>query len=181
MSRAVPIGKPASQGKTLIMTRTFLPILLFVATFCFALGLVLPIAIFERLFFLTERPSLLEIIASLWGGSDYFLAIVIALFSVAFPAAKLIILHMASADGAQRHLVHRAGALSKWSMMDVLVVALAVFAAKTTGLASAAAQPGIWFYGMAALVSAGIAVFLKREDRLRQEDRPEQSSAGARD
>jgi paraquat-inducible protein A len=153
------------------MTRTFLPILLFVATFCFALGLVLPIAIFERLFFLTERPSLLEIVASLWIGSDYFLATVIALFSVAFPAAKLLVLHMASADGARRHLVHRAGALSKWSMMDVLVVALAIFAAKTTGLASAAAQPGIWFYGAAALLSAVIAVILKREDRPEQDAR----------
>lgn len=145
------------------MIRTMLPVLLFVATFCFALGLVLPIATFERLFFLTERPSLLEIVASLWNDSDYLLAIVIALFSVAFPAAKLLVLHMASADGAHQHLVHRAGALSKWSMMDVLVVALAVFAAKTTGLASAAAQPGIWFYGVAALLSAGIAIMLKKE------------------
>ena len=147
------------------MIRSVLPVLLFVATFCFALGLVLPIATFERLFFLTERPSLLEIVASLWSDSDYLLAIVIALFSVAFPAVKLLVLHMASADGARQHLVHRAGALSKWSMMDVLVVALAVFAAKTTGLASAAAQPGIWFYGVAALLSAGIAILLKKEDR----------------
>ncbi len=155
------------------MIRSLLPVMLFVATFCFALGLVLPIATFERLFFLTERPSLLEIVASLWTGSDYFLAIVIALFSIAFPAAKLLVLHMASADGAQRHLVHRAGALSKWSMMDVLVVALAVFAAKTTGLASAAAQPGIWFYGVAALLSAVIAILLKKENRPAHEAEPE--------
>jgi paraquat-inducible protein A len=155
------------------MIRSLLPVMLFVATFCFALGLVLPIATFERLFFLTERPSLLEIVASLWSGSDYFLAIVIALFSIAFPAAKLLVLHMASADGARRHLVHRAGALSKWSMMDVLVVALAVFAAKTTGLASAAAQPGIWFYGVAALLSAVIAILLKKENRPAHEAEPE--------
>ncbi len=155
------------------MTRTLVPILLFIATFSFALGLVLPIAIFERLFFLTERPSLLEIIASLWTESDYFLASVIALFSVAFPATKLLVLHMAAADGAQRHLVHRAGALSKWSMMDVLVVALAVFAAKTTGLASAAAQPGIWLYGAAALISAIIAIILKREDRVAGTGQPD--------
>lgn len=155
------------------MVRSLLPVMLFVATFCFALGLVLPIATFERLFFLTERPSLLEIVASLWTGSDYFLAIVIALFSIAFPAAKLLVLHMASADGARRHLVHRAGALSKWSMMDVLVVALAVFAAKTTGLASAAAQPGIWFYGVAALLSAVIAILLKKENRPAREAEPE--------
>jgi len=164
-------GRPDTESPAL-MTRTYLPILLFVATFCFALGLVLPIATFERLFFLTERPSLLEIVASLWSDSDYFLAVVIGLFSVAFPAAKLLVLHMASADGAQRHLVHRAGALSKWSMMDVLVVALAVFAAKTTGLASAAAQPGIWLYGAAALLSAIIAEILKRDDRPEKHDGP---------
>jgi paraquat-inducible protein A len=160
------------------MIRSLLPVMLFVATFCFALGLVLPIATFERLFFLTERPSLLEIVASLWTGSDYLLAIVIALFSIAFPAAKLLVLHMASADGARRHLVHRAGALSKWSMMDVLVVALAVFAAKTTGLASAAAQPGIWFYGVAALLSAGIAILVKKENRPARETEPETGTGG---
>lgn len=160
------------------MIRSLLPVMLFVATFCFALGLVLPIATFERLFFLTERPSLLEIVASLWSGSDYLLAIVIALFSIAFPAAKLLVLHMASADGARRHLVHRAGALSKWSMMDVLVVALAVFAAKTTGLASAAAQPGIWFYGVAALLSACIAILLKKENRPAREAEPQIGAGG---
>lgn len=160
------------------MIRTALPILLFVATLCFAFGLVLPIAVFERLFFLEETPSLIAIVAGLWSEGDYFLTLVIALFSIAFPAAKLLVLHMAAADGARRHLVHRAGALSKWSMMDVLVVALAVFAAKTTGLASAAAQPGIWFYGAAALISAVIAIMLKREDRRQGSQSAVQSEKG---
>lgn len=155
-------GFPDSLNGSLIVSRTALPILLFFGTLCFGLGLVLPIAVFERLFFLEQTPSLIEIVTGLWTGGDYFLALVIALFSIAFPAVKLLVLQMAATDGARRHLVQRAGALSKWSMMDVLVVALAVFAAKTTGLANAAAQPGIWFYGAAALMSAVAAVLLTR-------------------
>lgn len=142
------------------MSRTLLPVLLFIGTLCFGFGLVLPIAVFERLFFLEQTPSLVEIVTGLWAEGDYFLALVIGLFSIAFPAAKLLVLHIAAVDRTRRHLVHRAGALSKWSMMDVLVVALAVFAAKTTGLASAAAQPGIWFYGAAALISVCAAILL---------------------
>ena len=147
------------------MSRKILPFVLFAGTFCFGLGLVLPIAVFERLFFLEQTPSLIEIIAGLWTGGDYLLALVIGLFSVAFPAFKLLVLQMAAADGANRHLVRRTGALSKWSMMDVLIVALAVFAAKTTGLASAAAQPGIWFYGAAAVLSAYAAIILSKRKR----------------
>jgi paraquat-inducible protein A len=55
--------------------------------------------------------------------------------------------------------------LSKWSMADVLVVALAIFAAKTSGLADAAAQSGIWFYAAATLLSACAAVILTRRAR----------------
>jgi paraquat-inducible protein A len=36
--------------------------------------------------------------------------------------------------------------MSKWSMMDVLLVALVIVAAKTSGIASAFTQPGLWFY-----------------------------------
>ncbi len=153
------------------MSRKILPFLLFFGTFCFGLGLVLPIAVFKRLFFLEQTPSLIEIVTGLWAGGDYFLALVIGLFSIAFPAVKLLVLYMAVADGANRHLVRRTGALSKWSMMDVLVVALAVFAAKTTGLASAAAQPGIWFYGAATLMSAYAAIILTKRRIPRTEER----------
>jgi paraquat-inducible protein A len=48
-------------------------------------------------------------------------------------------------------------------MADVLIVALAIFAAKTSGLAEAATQAGIWFYAAATLLSAIAAVVLTRE------------------
>lgn len=139
-----------------------MPLILFAATLSFGFGLVLPIAEFERLFFLTERPSLLAVVAGLWTDGDWLLAAVVGLFSVVFPALKLAVLHGAAYAPHRAELVGRVGLLSKWSMMDVLVVALAVFAAKTSGLASAAALPGLWFYAGAALLSAFAAALIKK-------------------
>jgi paraquat-inducible protein A len=143
------------------------PVILFAATVCFALGLVLPVAVFESLLIFTERPSLVEVIAGLWAEGDMAIAFVVALFSLAFPAAKLLVLHIAAYAPERLHWVERVGVLSKWSMADVLVVALAIFAAKTSGLADAAAQSGIWFYAAATLLSAAAAVLLTRRARRR--------------
>jgi paraquat-inducible protein A len=51
--------------------------------------------------------------------------------------------------------------LSKWSMMDVLLVALVVFAAKTSGLAAAVSQPGVWFYALSTLLVAAASAGMK--------------------
>ena len=45
--------------------------------------------------------------------------------------------------------------LSRWSMMDVMLVAVVIVAAKTSGLASAFTQPGLWFYAASA-IAAGL-------------------------
>ena len=141
-------------------------VILFAATVCFALGLVLPVAVFETLFVFTERPSLIEVIDGLWQEDDYAIAFLVGLFSVVFPAAKLLVLHLAAYAPERLHWVERVGVLSKWSMADVLVVALAIFAAKTSGLAEAATQSGIWFYAAATLLSAAAAVILTRRARM---------------
>lgn len=141
------------------------PVILFAATFCFGLGLVLPVAVFETLLVFTERPSLIEVVAGLWEEGDTAIAFLVALFSLVFPAAKLLVLHIAAYAPDRLHWVERVGVLSKWSMADVLVVALAIFAAKTSGLADAAAQAGIWFYAAATLLSAAAAVILTRRTR----------------
>ena len=54
-------------------------------------------------------------------------------------------------------------------MMDVLLVALVIFAAKTSGLANAFAQPGLWFYATSAIAGAIAAGLLKRQQNLDQD------------
>lgn len=124
-------------------------LLLLISSVSFGLGISLPLMRFEKLYFFSETPSLLNIIADLWNGSEVFLALIVVCFSILFPLIKLmtgfeIILNGKSQSGLASYL-------AKWSMLDVLLVAIAIFAAKTSGLASAVSQPGLWFFAISTI------------------------------
>lgn len=131
---------------------SFRPALLLIASISFGLGISLPLMRFEKLWIFEETPSLITIVADLWGEQEILLAIVVVAFSILFPLLKLFTAHQAVfTNQAQKGW---AAALAKWSMMDVLLVAIAVFAAKTSGLASAISQPGLWFFALSAITVA---------------------------
>ena len=133
--------------------------LLVLAPLCLGLGLVLPLVRFERLYFFTDSPSLVAIIVSLWQGGDILLAALVALLSVVFPVLKLtfLMVEAVSENGlAAGRLGRIVPLLSKWSMMDVMLVAIVIFAAKTSGLAQAFTQPGLWFYAASAILAGAL-------------------------
>lgn len=132
------------------------------ASAALALGLTLPFVTFERLWLFSDSPSLLRIVRDLAGGGELALALLVVLVSIVFPVAKLLLAHVVALGGATppRWLAF----LSRWSMTDVLLVALVILAAKTSGLAEAASQPGVWFYAGSA-IAAYAATALPRADR----------------
>lgn len=145
--------------------RNLLPPILFFATFAFALGITLPLVRVEVMLVFSEEPSLVGMIAGLWSASDHLLAIIVALFSVVFPTAKLMLLYVAAfagPSGAQT-LPGWFQALAKWSMLDVLLVAIVVFAAKTSGFAKAFTQPGLWFFAASVLLTAAASALAKQK------------------
>lgn len=136
-------------------------LLVVLAPFLLALGLTMPLVRFETLYVFSDTPSLIDIVSSLWREGDLALSIVVALVSIVFPAFKLIGITvemlaqtMAGEAGegglAARLMPH----LSRWAMMDVLLVAIVIFAAKTSGFASAFTQPGLWFYAGSSVVAS---------------------------
>ncbi|EJT04582.1 transmembrane protein [Rhizobium sp. CCGE 510] len=133
------------------------PVLLVAAPFFLALGLVLPLVHFETLYFFDRTPSLIEIIISLWQGGDGLLSAIVAVVSILLPLLKMIGIaaEVMTADGGAGSLFYRrvVPQLSKWSMMDVLLVAIVIAAAKTTGLANAFTQPGLWCYAASSMIS----------------------------
>ncbi|SOE16262.1 paraquat-inducible protein A [Hoeflea halophila] len=136
--------------------RLMLALALVLGPLFFGLGIVLPLMRFETLYIFDTSPSLLEIIATLWSGGDPALAVVVGLVSVLFPVVKLMAIS-AEALGLAREtgLVMRLlPHLSRWSLMDVVLVALVIVAAKTGGVAQAFSQPGLWFYAGSALTAA---------------------------
>ena len=142
------------------------PLFLVASAFSLALGLVLPLVRFEKLYFFSETPSLIGIVTSLWSQGSPALAVVIALLSIVFPIAKLIGIAVEatapSAGGRQDRAVARLlPILGKWSMMDVMLVALVIVAAKTSGMATAFTQPGLWFYAASAVMTGILQLRLR--------------------
>ncbi len=130
----------------------FRPLILLIASVSFGLGISLPLMQFEKLYFFTETPSLISIISGLWVDGEILLSFVVFAFSILFPIVKLFTAFQAVFLGEAAR--GWAAALAKWSMMDVLLVAIAVFAAKTSGLANAISQPGLWFFAISAIAVA---------------------------
>lgn len=138
--------------------RYVLPVLFVLAPLLFALGLTLPLMTFEKLFFFKEDPSLLGIVGSLWE-SNVALSLLVALFSIVFPLVKMVAvsaeaLTLPGTEGVW--FAKLVPFLTKWSMMDVMLVALVITAAKTSGLADAFTEAGLWCYAGAALTTTVI-------------------------
>ena len=146
--------------------RLIAPILLLASAISFGLGISLPIVRFQKLYIFEETPSLITLVFGLWEDGSVMIALAVILFSLVFPVVKLAITFASAFTTATSTAPSRSGqftsALAKWSMMDVLLVALVIFAAKSSGLASAAAQPGIWFYAASAICGAIAAALLRR-------------------
>lgn len=146
--------------------RPLLPIILFAATFCFACGILLPLIQVDRLFLFTDEPSLIGIVAGLWGEGDVLLSALIALFSLGFPALKLMLLHLAAYSPERAAFIPAwFRALANWSMLDVILVALVIFAAKTSGVATAYTKPGFWFFAASVLLTASASALTKQAHR----------------
>ncbi|MFC5441900.1 paraquat-inducible protein A [Rhizobium halophytocola] len=162
-TEAKKITMPSSRRRNL--TVWVLRLLVFACAVLFGLGITLPFVEFERLFVFSRAVSLSGLVESLWTGGDAGLAVVVGLFSIALPSVKLAILcaevaGLAPAAGARWHwlLAH----MSRWSLMDVMLVALAIFAVKTSGLGDAITQPGLWCYAASALLAGLLPVLSER-------------------
>jgi paraquat-inducible protein A len=135
-----------------------LGLLIVAATTCLVLGLTLPIVRLTRFYVWTDVHSLISIVTELYNAHEFLLAVVICLFSVVFPFVKLLyLLALYSArnwnPARQGRFLKRMGWLGKWSMLDVLVLALVIFYAKSTRLADAVSMPGIYLFAAAVVLT----------------------------
>jgi paraquat-inducible protein A len=134
--------------------KLLLAVLIVLAPMFFGLGITLPLLTFERLYFFEDNPSLLGLVGTLLEHGDYLLALLVGSFSILFPLFKMVavIAEAVTPEGDRSGWLARLmPVLSKWSMMDVMLVAIVIAAAKTSGMADAFTEPGLWFYAGSAL------------------------------
>jgi len=116
--------------------------------------------------------SLIGGILELFDTGDWLIGSVLMTFSVVFPFAKLLALLTATSALVpmskkwRRRLHHLATVTGKYSLLDILVVAIIIVLVKFHGIAEARALPGTTLFCVAIFMSilAGFAVDLGDDD-----------------
>lgn len=128
------------------------------AAMCLVLGLTMPVIELTYFYVWSDTHSFISIVRALYAEQELFLAGVLVVFSMLFPAIKLVYLLvaytcMAAGEGARKRMLNRMAWLGKWSMLDVLVLALVIFYVKASALTQATTLPGIYFFSGAVLMT----------------------------
>lgn len=125
-------------------------------------GLTMPILTLEKFVFFTNTVSLLSALQTLAAEAEWGLFILIGSFSVVFPLLKiamLLLIWNLGSENSQRHQVHLRwlATYSKWSMLDVFVVALLVVSIKLGAVAQAHVETGIYAFAASVILSMAIS------------------------
>ena len=136
-------------------------------------GLFLPAVTVRKMFVLAREYSLAEAVFAFATAGDWFLFLITFAFTIAFPVAKLVVclalwfaVPHAGARGGR--LAGALAGLSKWSMLDVFMIALVVLVVDGQLLSSADVHVGVIAFAAAVVASTygarRIAVLLARPE-----------------
>jgi paraquat-inducible protein A len=133
-------------------------------------GLFRPFTEVTKMWIFANEVSVIGGLVSLWEAGEYFLFMILGVFTVAFPAVKMLALlaiwlvpalTRESAQGMFRLVTH----LGKWSMLDVFVVALLVILMRSGGVAQIAIRDGVVLFTCSVLLTQIGAILTGRTVR----------------
>lgn len=139
----------------------------------FIAGVSLPILTLTKILIVSNEVSILTGLYQLIEEQQYFIFVVIFLFSIVLPLLKLYYLFLLSSNNTTNnktytkylHLMHRYG---RWSMLDVFVIAVLIMTVKLGALASVKIEPGMFFFTAAVILLMIItSVMVSLESKLK--------------
>lgn len=143
----------------------FLNMLLLLALALLVIGVSAPLLTLEKMYFFENTVTLISTVKGLFIQKDWFLFIVIAVFSLCVPVIKIaglvLILNMEYAKNSfldkALHVIELVG---KWSMLDVFVVALLLVSVKLGVLAKVEVHYGLYAFAASVLITMCISVWI---------------------
>ena len=138
-------------------------------------GLFRPFTEVTKLWIFEDEVSVIGGMVSLWEAGEYFLFAILAVFTVAFPAVKILaLLAIWLVPGLTREsaqaMFRFVSGMGKWSMLDVFVVAILVILLRAGSIATIAIRDGVVLFTgavlltqIAALMTGRIVQHLKTE------------------
>ncbi len=144
-------------------------LLLFALT-AFVQGVFAPLMRLEKFWFFDNQYSLYSSLQTLHIEGEYFLWLILLLFSVVTPLLKMTALALMVNTKLLAHrrrawLVNLLETWGKWSMLDVFVVALLFVAVKLGALANVTIHSGLYWFGGAVLLIQLLNLWLSRSLR----------------
>lgn len=137
------------------------------------IGVTAPLLTLEKMYFFENTISLFSTITELFSQKEWFLFIVIALFSLCVPIIKIaslvLILNVDYAKGTfLDKAMHVIETIGKWSMLDVFVVALLLVSVKLGVLAKVDVHYGLYIFALSVLLTMGLSYWIYVLSRKRQ-------------
>jgi paraquat-inducible protein A len=138
--------------------RLILPVLL-LATVSLTLGVFLPVVEVSNLAIFATRFSIAEAAWELLADEQYLLGVVVIVFSAVFPLGKILAaaalwLRYRNTGASPAVWIGRLEFFGRWSCADVLLVSIAIVVTKSTGIANARMEIGMWFFAASILFTA---------------------------
>ena len=139
---------------------------------CLVIGVTAPLLTLEKMYFFENTVSLLSTINELYLQKEWFLFLIIAVFSLCIPVLKitslLLILNLSYAKNSlldrALHIIETVG---KWSMLDVFVVALLLVSVKLGVLAKVEVHYGLYAFASSVLLTMGLSYWIYKLSLLR--------------
>jgi paraquat-inducible protein A len=139
------------------MQRRLLQLMSAISLLLLLTGMVTPLMTLTRLWVFDEQMSIFSGVAALWEQQQFGLAALIAIFSIALPLAKLMLLFYLletrkRGPGLARLLgwVHSYG---RWAMLDVMVVAMLIVTVKLGVIVRIDVHYGLYLFAAGVLLT----------------------------
>ena len=152
-------------------------LLLLVALGILMIGITAPLLTLIKFSFIENTVSLLSTVKQFYADQEWFLFIVITVFSLCVPVIKIAsLLLILNVDYSRGSLLdkslHVIETLGKWSMLDVFVVALLLVSVKLGALAKVEVHYGLYAFATAVLLTMGLSYWIHRLSiqRIKRED-----------
>lgn len=129
------------------------------------IGITAPLLTLEKMYFFNNTVSLFSTIQELFRQKEWFLFLVIALFSLCIPIIKItglvLILNVEYAKGSFfEKALHIIEIIGKWSMLDVFVVALLLVSVKLGVLAKVEVHYGLYAFAASVILTMGLSYWI---------------------
>jgi len=142
-------------------------LLLLVTLGVFVIGITAPLLTLIKFSFIENTVSLLSTVKQFYEDQEWFLFIIITLFSLCIPTIKIAnLLLILNVDYSRGSILDKSlqiiETLGKWSMLDVFVVALLLVSVKLGALAKIEVHFGLYAFATAVLLTMTLSYWIHR-------------------